>query len=67
MAFHHELLFEWQKKNYITSGAKAARIIGVSQSFYSSLLRGTKKPGITTLEKISKNTGIPIEELLTND
>lgn len=64
MAFRNELLLMWQKREYITSGAKAARIIGVSPSFYLDLLKGKKKPGIATLEKISDRTGIPITELL---
>lgn len=51
MGFKREKLLEWQKRDYITSGAKAARIIGVSPSFYLDLLKGKKKPGIATLEK----------------
>lgn len=67
MAFRNELLLMWQKREYITSGAKAARIIGVSPSFYLDLLKGKKKPGIATLEKISDRTGIPITELLSDE
>mgnify|MGYP000024111706 CR=1 FL=1 len=67
MGFKREKLLEWQKRDYITSGAKAARIIGVSPSFYLDLLKGKKKPGIATLEKISDRTGIPITELLSEN
>lgn len=67
MAFRNELLLEWQKREYITSGAKAARIIGVSPSFYLDILNGKKKPGIETLEKISAKTGYSVAELLGQD
>ena len=64
MAFRNELLLEWQKREYITSAAKAAKIIGVSGTFYRGMLNGTKRPGIDTLEKISAKTGYSVAELL---
>lgn len=64
MAFRNELLLEWQKKEYITSGSKAAKIIGISPAFYLDILNGKKKPGIGTLEKISEKTGYSVAELL---
>ncbi|WP_303148951.1 helix-turn-helix domain-containing protein [uncultured Cloacibacillus sp.] len=67
MAFHNELLMEWQKREFITSGAKAARIIGISATCYSDLLRGRKNPSIKTLEKISEKTGYSVAELLGQD
>ena len=67
MAFLNELLLEWQKREYITSAAKAAKIIGISGTFYRGMLNGTKKPGIDTLEKISEKTGYSVAELLGQD
>lgn len=67
MAFRNELLMEWQRREYITSGAKAAKIIGISSTFYLDILNGRKKPGIGTLEKISSKTGYSVAELLGQD
>lgn len=67
MAFRNELLLEWQKREFITTGSMAARIIGISPSFYIDILNGRKKPGIGTLEKISAKTGYSVAELLGQD
>lgn len=64
MAFRNELLLEWQKREFITTGTKAARIIGISPAFYLKILKGEKKPSIDILEKISAKTGYSIAELL---
>lgn len=64
MAFRNELLLEWQKREFITTGTMAARIIGISPAFYLDILNGRKNPGIGTLEKISAKTGYSVAELL---
>lgn len=64
MAFRNELLLEWQKREFITTGSMAARIIGISPAFYLDILNGRKNPGIGTLEKISEKTGYSVAELL---
>ena len=64
MAFRNELLLEWQKREFITTGSMAARIIGISPAFYLDILNGRKKPGIGKLEKIRAKTGYSVAELL---
>ena len=45
LGFNRHLLAEWQRRKDI-SGAQAARKIGISEMFYSELLRGVKNPSL---------------------
>lgn len=67
MAFRNELLMEWQRREFITSGAKAAKIIGITAGYYLELRKGLKQPSIETLEKISAKTGYTYDQLLGKD
>ena len=60
LGFNRHLLAEWQRRKDI-SGAQAARKIGISEMFYSELLRGVKNPSLKMLDKISKETGLAVK------
>ena len=40
-----------------------AKKVGISQALVSLILKGTRKPGLRTLLKISKAYGVPITDL----
>jgi transcriptional regulator with XRE-family HTH domain len=46
------------------SAAKFARDLGVSPSLVTHWKKGTRKPGIDQLRKLSKRTGIKLEDFL---
>ena len=66
LGFNRHLLAEWQRRKDI-SGAQAARKIGISEMFYSELLRGVKNPSLKMLDKISKETGLAVKDLISED
>ena len=66
MGFNSHLLAELQRRKDI-SGAQAARKIGISEMFYSELLRGVKNPSLKMLDKISKKTGLAVKDLISED
>lgn len=66
MGFNRHLLAEWQRCKDI-SGAQAARKIGISEMFYSELLRGVKNPSLKMLDKISKATGLAVKDLISEE
>ena len=63
MAFRKEILRNWRIENKL-SQTEAARILSVTQAFYSHLEVGRKSPSLGTLEIISERTKIPISNLL---
>lgn len=66
MGFNRRLLAEWQRHRDI-SGAQAARKIGISEMFYSELLRGVKNPSLKMLDKISNATGLAVKDLISEE
>lgn len=66
MGFNRRSLAEWQKRRDI-SGAQAARKIGISEMFYSELLRGVKNPSLKMLDKISQATGLAVKDLISEE
>lgn len=59
-----KIIKQYRKNMGLTQFALAERI-GVSEFYISSLERGTRKPGIKTLIKLSNEMNIPIENLLS--
>lgn len=66
MAFNFGLLRRWQKEKKFTQ-SRASRYIGISQSFYASLITGTKSPSFKTLEKICQRTGYSMNDFQVPD
>ena len=56
MAFNFGLLRSWQKENKFTQVA-ASRHLGISQSYYATLITGARSPSFRILEKICQKTG----------
>lgn len=46
---------------------QAARKIGISEMFYSELLRGVKNPSLKMLDKISQATGLAVKDLISEE
>ena len=63
MAFRKEILKKWRAENHL-SQSEAAKMLDVTQAFYSHLEVGRKSPSLGTLEIISERTKIPISDLL---
>jgi transcriptional regulator with XRE-family HTH domain len=58
-----DVLREWRKAVGIRS-TRAARLCGISRQLWSQLETGeTKRPKLSTLEKVSQGTGIPASVL----
>lgn len=66
MAFNFGLLRNWQKKNKFTQVA-ASKHIGISQSYYASLITGLRSPSFRILEKICERTGYSANDFHVSD
>lgn len=66
MSFNSKLLAKWQAENTLTQEA-AARIINVSQPYFSELLAGKKTPSFELLEVITEKTGYSMDSFKTEN
>ncbi|WP_455611419.1 helix-turn-helix domain-containing protein [Cloacibacillus porcorum] len=63
--FKNTALAEWRKTLEITAH-QAAKMIGITQAFYSELESGKKTPSFKTLEAIIEQTGLDSNALISS-
>lgn len=66
MAFNFVRLKNWQRENRYTQ-VIASQVLGMSQSYYATLIAGGKSPSFKTLEKICSKTGYNLNDFYISD
>lgn len=58
---------QWVKDNHDGNQTRAAKVLGITQSHVSALIKGIRGPGLDLLIKLRKRTSITIDQWLDLD